>query len=964
MNRSTKHDLLQSRFPLFAGLALFICFGLFPLFLIDAAVNRILQIQHGKNLNKTRQKLESALDLLDSCSNNRHFAHLLLNHAFSAALASDNPSAKLQFQLNALKKRHPGVFLFAVWDDKGRIIQQITDETSFTYMLREVYKLLQDLAENCRRYYPGAPEKITGFERRLKIVRHYIGRVVSLNWIQRPLQSGRRASAIVAEPEGSKSHLWYSVDSQITMLAFIHSDFFVGQSGLEFAIKRLQEVNPELKAGYCRYPIEPATIFQHDCQANPVDIALAISRFENLHPGSLLHYANRVFSYRYISPAIRAFCHVAENTTSSIQHRKREIAGAAVKWLIILAFLCWVAAKKYQLDHISARLKLSALFLYAGGIPVLIIFIIGADYLQQKRNELIYAEQSHGLEKLRQIDEGFAYFLNRLSAEILVKLHRHINSNLPLTQQKTQIASMRKLFAKDYQPGSIMLFDTEGRNQISSEGNMPFPDASAISQVSKEVLEFLNASETYSFSLSQIAKPIAIDIGYRAQVINSFSLGDHETYAFFGRVGKTQDYAASGMFYLFWRQEHLQRKYLELVMHDNPGFTAYFPETDRFLSGNAKPAGQLSQLLYKAASMLVVRETEIINHSNVIFAAAMRGNNMHKSCLAVSVPITVIDDRMRVMYYGFAIVSGLFLFFCSGGIIMMRHRLLLPLQQFKEAIEAIGQRNFRYRPTIVGDNEFGKLSKALNHTLENLSELEVARIVQENLLPGREYQQNRLCLLASLSQMSHIGGDYYDFFAVNKDVSGVFIGDVSGHGISSALFMAMARSAMIFENFNEPEQGHLMQTLNNVIYQMRKSGAKEYMSGLSLFINSNTGQFSLFNAGHCPPAIIRHTSGKVELQMCKGLYFGFKEKYEAKALTGKLETGDFLVLYTDSWVESVSKSGLTFGFARFEQSLLNCCDSNLEIFANQMFATISRWESERNDDMTLLLIRFGEKNGN
>jgi len=294
---------------------------------------------------------------------------------------------------------------------------------------------------------------------------------------------------------------------------------------------------------------------------------------------------------------------------------------------------------------------------------------------------------------------------------------------------------------------------------------------------------------------------------------------------------------------------------------------------------------------------------------------------------------------------------------------MLRHRLLAPLHQFKEAIEAIGNRDFRYRATLTGNNEFGKLSKALNHTLENLSELAVARIVQENLLPGHEYRQNRLELLATLTQMSHIGGDYYDFFAVNNEVSGIFIGDVSGHGISSALVMAMARSAMIFENFNEPEQAHLMQTLNNVIYKMRKSGAKEYMSGLSLFINSISGEFCLLNAGHCPPAIIRQSSSKVELQLCSGLYFGFKEDYTAQPLTGKLEPGDYLVLYTDSWVESVSKSGASFGFERFEQALLDCCDPKLEIFSNRMFSAITRWEAERNDDMTMLLIKYGEANG-
>jgi len=135
------------------------------------------------------------------------------------------------------------------------------------------------------------------------------------------------------------------------------------------------------------------------------------------------------------------------------------------------------------------------------------------------------------------------------------------------------------------------------------------------------------------------------------------------------------------------------------------------------------------------------------------------------------------------------------------------------------------------------------------------------------------------------------------------------------------------------------------------------------MSGQSLFINSITGEFSLFNAGHCPPLLIRKSTGKAELQKCSGLYFGFSEKLELKPITGKMEPGDFMVLYTDSWVESLANSGLTFGFARFEQALLNCCDNDLEIFSHRMYDTIAKWESERNDDMTLLLIRFGATHG-
>ena len=954
---------LQRRFPVFAGLALFICFVIFQLFLIDVAVNRVLQINHDTSRNRTRQKLEKTLDVLESCSDNRHFAHLLLNHAFKSALKSDNPQFSLQQNLLRLKKKHPGTFFFVAWDGKGSIIQKATDESSFAYILRETYKLMHDLAENCQRYYPGAPEKIPGFERRLKMVRHYIGRVISNQWVQRPLQNGKLASAIIAEPDGEKSHIWYGVDKRISMLAFIHSNFFTGQPGLEFAIKRLQAINPEIKAGYSRFPIEPEAVYQYDSSTNPVAIALAISRFDNMHPGNLLNYEDRVFSYRFINPEIRAFCHTAESELFPVKHTKHRLVGTTIKWLIVMAFLAIVAVKKYQVRFIPARLKLAALFLYAGGIPVLLIFIIGADYLQQKRNELIYSEQSQGLEMLRHIDDGFVDFLSQSAKKISRQLHQQTRDQAVLTN-RMQLKAMRRQLTELYRPGSIMLFDQRGRNLVSEEGNLPFPDATAVSQVSKEVIEFTNQQTTEDFVLTPVAKPMAIEIIYKAGKITSFSLGDHKTYAFYDFIGQREKYASNGLFYMFWRQEDLQKRYLEQVMRDNHALTAYFSETDRFLGENVKPGGQLGRMLQKAESLLVVRESEIEISGKTLLAAAMRGNNLDKSCLALSIPANRIDAQMQTLYINFAVISALFLFFCTGGIIMMRHRLLAPLQQFKEAIEAIGQRNFRYRSGFAGSNEFGKLSRALNHTLENLGELEVARIVQENLLPSREYRQNKLELLANLTQMSHIGGDYYDFFAINEEASGIFIGDVSGHGISSALFMAMARSAMIFENFSEPEQLHLMKTLNNVIYQMRKSGAKEYMSGLSLFINSNTGEFSLLNAGHCPPVIIRGATKTVEQMLCKGLYFGFKEEYSAQPLTGRLESGDYMVLYTDSWVESTSKTGLAFGFPRFEQSLLNCFDSNLELFSQQMFSTISRWETERQDDMTLLLIRFGNKHDN
>ena len=169
-----QQQTLQKRFPVLAGLALFICFAIFPLFLIDAALSRVLQIQYEKNLERAGKQLDSALNTLEKYSNDSHFAHLLLKETYQKALNSDASKVELHNQLQQLKQQHPGMFFFIAWDESGSIIREVSDETAFAYILREVYKLLHDLAENCRRYYPGAPEKIGGFDRfKQWLIDHY-----------------------------------------------------------------------------------------------------------------------------------------------------------------------------------------------------------------------------------------------------------------------------------------------------------------------------------------------------------------------------------------------------------------------------------------------------------------------------------------------------------------------------------------------------------------------------------------------------------------------------------------------------------------------------------------------------------------------------------------------------------------------------------------------------------------------
>lgn len=956
----TSEQLLQRRFPLLTAVAVFVCFVLFPLFLVNSVFDRILAIQADNRLEKEEQRLGQALDLIESCSDDGHFAHMLLNNAFAIVNSSPTPVKQMSQQINRLKTRFPATFLFIAWDKNGTILKDLTDEKSYAYILRETFKLLSEIDQHCKTFIPANLQSIPSLERRLKILRHYLGRLIPLRLLNMPLQPGKLASTILAEPDGEKSHIWYAIGKEVSILCFIHSDFFKVRAGTNFALKRLGQINPDMEAGVMGYPIAEENILTGVSASARSEIVLAIGKFENLHPGNTLIHGDRIFAYRLLNQKLRAFCSLPVHDHEKPANKKACFIAKVFKWLLVSIFVLFVYSRKNRINFVSISLKLAGLFLYAAGIPVLIATILAADYLHQKKAELVYEYQSRQLAMLREIDDGFQIFIKKREKS----LQRIIKEFSGKDESFFSKPHLLKLFTRkinaEVKPGSIMMFDLDGKNQIFEQGNV-ISDSTIISQLCTESILFMNMQNTGKANLSSIARPLASEMLYNLGKIMVLSFGENQTYAYYERLGNYKNYASKAVFFIFWQIEALQKVYLQETLLKHPDFFAYFPASDAFLNKDALRNTELAGLMQKAEKLLVTRSPSLRHKNQTFAAAAMRGANLNFSTLGAMVPLSLINHKIERLQHKFFLFAGIYLLIALGSAILLRRRLLMPLTEFKTAIESIGQRNFRFKVSIDGQNEFGKLGSALNHTLENLQELEIARIVQDNLLPGHSFIQNQLTLHASLSQMSHIGGDYYDFFAANSHTTGIFIGDVSGHGISSALFMAMARATLIYESFSEPSQDSILLALNKVILKVRSSGAKEYMTGQAIFINSNNGDFRVINAGHCPPIVIRN-NGNREILSCKGLPLGFKADPRYEPVHGRLDVGDWLIFYTDGWVEAESEAGLAFGFNRFAEALQACRHENNELFVQKMFATIGKWQAETKDDLTLIVARFGGNN--
>jgi len=132
-------------------------------------------------------------------------------------------------------------------------------------------------------------------------------------------------------------------------------------------------------------------------------------------------------------------------------------------------------------------------------------------------------------------------------------------------------------------------------------------------------------------------------------------------------------------------------------------------------------------------------------------------------------------------------------------------------------------------------------------------QLDVARRVQQDLLPpasqtGQSFRMAAVCLPAE-----HVGGDFYDTFHVNHEDSAFILGDVSGKGIPAALLMGVIHGAVRSSRWSECPEQHVEATrqVNRLLYE--HASGERFASMFWSYFDSRTELLHYINAGHCSP---------------------------------------------------------------------------------------------------------------
>lgn len=243
--------------------------------------------------------------------------------------------------------------------------------------------------------------------------------------------------------------------------------------------------------------------------------------------------------------------------------------------------------------------------------------------------------------------------------------------------------------------------------------------------------------------------------------------------------------------------------------------------------------------------------------------------------------------------------------------------------------------------------------------LENiLYELHVARDIQQSILPKEFINSNQLSLFAKMTAAKEVGGDFYDFFWLDKDRLGFLIADVSGKGVPAALFMSVSRTLIRAHAFNNLSAGACLKEVNNVL---EKTNANMmFVTCFYGILNVATGEFNYANGGHNPPMIIR-ASGEIEvLAQTDGVALGIMEVETFIEKNAKLNPNDLLYLYTDGVTEAMNDKGVYYGENALKEKLKDLKGETPESLLGKVEANVNAFANgcPQSDDITMLAIRY------
>ena len=301
-----------------------------------------------------------------------------------------------------------------------------------------------------------------------------------------------------------------------------------------------------------------------------------------------------------------------------------------------------------------------------------------------------------------------------------------------------------------------------------------------------------------------------------------------------------------------------------------------------------------------------------------------------------------------------------------------------PIRRFSQELAKVGTAGFSMDNLSTGTlSEFKEIGSAFAGMVGRMKdqeamltdqtrikkEMQLAKDIQNTLLPKVIPQTEGFEIAGNYMSALEMGGDYYDFFPVMRNVLGLVVGDVSGKGIGAAFIMAMCRMTMRIESKNIRRASDVLTRINSYLAGDIKKGM--YITVFYAVLDSDRHTINYASAGHNPMILYRAAEKKMYFLNPKGFAVGlqlpsddlFKKSIKSEMIT--LTRGDLVFIYTDGITEAMDTGRNQYGEPRLVEFIKNNHHLSTEEFSKALDADIEAFcrGYPQSDDITYIVVK-------
>ncbi len=241
------------------------------------------------------------------------------------------------------------------------------------------------------------------------------------------------------------------------------------------------------------------------------------------------------------------------------------------------------------------------------------------------------------------------------------------------------------------------------------------------------------------------------------------------------------------------------------------------------------------------------------------------------------------------------------------------------------------------------------------------TELDLATKIQTSMLPcilPAFPEHENIKLKAVYHPAKEVGGDFYDYFVIDKTHVGVVIADVSGKGVGAALFMTISKTVLKNQLQLGLSPAEAIMNANRQLCENNDAGL--FVTCWAGVYDTESGVLTFVNAGHNPPVILRKGEKPHFISQRSGFVLAGLEGFKYKQEELNLSVGDEMFFYTDGVTEATNSENQLYGNDRLLDCLEDCYEENVENQLTFLKDDIDKFvgEADQFDDITIMAMRI------